>query len=237
MSYRSKVFYTGTGSEQVLSVTFPYLDITHVHVHFDGVLQEDNIWSWVTSSTIAITATNAAEIEIFRSTPYDPMVTFTNASLLNEDDQNMAALQAIYLIEELLDGQTILEAIVEGFNLTNNTFAVTFVIDGGGLELATGQHGHIMIPFPCAITEAHAYADRTGSVVIDIWQDHCDNFPPTDEDSITAAAPVTISNGVKVVDTALTGWDTAIPAGGVLAYNVDSVSTVRRVTVTLVVQK
>lgn len=237
MSYRSKVFYTGNGGSQNLSLTFPYLDPTHIHVRLDDVLQEDNTWSYVTTETIAVTATDGVVVEIFRSTPFDPLVTFTNASLLNQDDQNTATLQAIYLIEELLDGYTLLGEIVDNFNLTNNTFAVTFVINGGGSEIVAGQKGHIQIPFPCTILEAHAYADQSGSIVVDIWKDTYANFPPTNADSITAAAPITIATATKAKDTALTAWDKEIAAGDILTYNVDSCSTITRVTITLVVEK
>jgi hypothetical protein len=206
-------------------------------VRFDDVLQEDNTWSWLNEATITLTAASGAVVEIFRSTPYEPLVTFTNSSLLTEDDQNTAALQAIYLIEELLDGQTILEATVDSFNLTNNTFAVTFVINGGGETIGTGEKGHIQIPFPCTILEAHAYGDQSGSIVVDIWKDTYANFPPTDDDSITAAAPITIVTATKSKDTTLTGWIKTIAAGDVLAYNVDSCTTIQRVTITLVVEK
>jgi len=237
MPYRSKVFYTGTGSEQVLSVTFPYLDITHIHIRFDEVVQEDNTWSWVTGSTIALTAISGAIVEIFRSTPYEPMVTFTNSSLLNEDDQNMAALQAIYLIEELLDGQTILEDIVHDFNLTDNTFAITFIADGVVTALGTGIKGFLQIPFDCTILEAHVYADTAGSMVIDIWKDTFANFPPTDAASITSETPLTLVGNDKVKNLSLTAWIKDITAGDILAYNIDSCDTIQRVTITLVVQK
>jgi len=237
MAYLSRVFYTGTGSEQNLSVTFPYLDISHVHAYFDDVLQEDDTWSWLNSSTITLTATAGAVIELRRSTGTTPLVVFTNGSLLNEDDQNMATLQAIYLIEEGADFGLILEDIVNAFNLTNNTFAVTFVIDGNGTEIVAGQVGHIQLPFPCTILEAHAYADQTGSIVVDVWKDTYANFPPTDADSITASAPITIDGATKSKDVTLTGWDKEIAAGDVLAYNVDSCTTIQRVTITLVVEK
>jgi hypothetical protein len=237
MAYRSRVYYTGTGSEQILSVTFPYLDISHVHVYYDAVLQEDDTWSWVTDSTIALTAGSGAEVEIRRSTPYDPMVTFTNASLLNEDDQNMAALQAIYLIEEGGDGAALLEAEVGAINVINNEVAVTFVIDGGEGAIDVGQHGHLVIPFPCTLVSAYIVADQTGSIIVDVWKDVYANFPPTDADSITASAPLTISSGVKALDSVLTGWTLAIAAGDVLAFNVDSCALIRRVTICLVVEK
>jgi len=237
MAYRSKVFYTGTGSEQNLSVTFPYLDISHVHVYFDEVLQEDSSWSWLNSSTITLTATVDAVVEIRRATGTTPLVDFTNGSLLNEDDQNMAYLQAIYLIEEGMDYIEIVEMAVDDFNLSNNTFAVTFIIDGGSNTITKGEKGHIQIPFPCTIQGVYAYADQTGSIVVDIWKDTHANFPPTNADSICSATPVTIAAGVKASDVALTGWTVDIDEGDVLAYNVDSCTSIRRVTVTLVVEK
>ena len=55
----------------------------------------------------------------------------------------------------------------------------------------------------------------------------------TDADSITASAPVTISSATKAQDATLTGWTTAISAGDVLGFNVDSASTVTKATLTI----
>jgi len=80
-------------------------------------------------------------------------------------------------------------------------------------------------------------ADQTGSIVVDIWKDSYANFPPTDADSITASAPPTISSAQKSQDSTLTGWTTSISAGDILAFNVDSCSTIARVTLSLKVEK
>lgn len=230
--YRSRIFYTGNGSAQNLSIFFPYLDPTHIHVYFNEVLQEDNSWSWLNDATLTITAAVGVTIEIRRSTPLDPLVTFTNASLLNEDDQNTAALQAIYLIEEGADGVIIIEQLV------NNDFdaSVVFVIDGGGYTLLTGNHGCLQVPFAGTITSATILADQTGDAVVDIWKDTYDNYPPTDADSITGSAPLTITDGVKATAT-LTTWNTTLAAGSVLSYNLDSVTAIQRLTVTLKIRK
>ena len=235
MAYRSKVFYTGTGSEQVLSVTFPYLDISHTHVRFDDVLQEDDTWSWVTESTIALTAASGAVVEIFRSTPYDPMVTFTNASLLNEDDQNMAALQAIYLIEEGADFGYLLNEEVNNVQ-TQTDVAVVFIIDAGGAVFETGNRGNMYIPFAGTIVEATLLADQAGDIVVDIWKATYANYPPTDADSITGSAPLTL-DGADKATAVLTTWDKSVAAGSILSYNIDSVDVITRVTVTLVIRK
>lgn len=130
------------------------------------------------------------------------------------------------------------------FNTTNlrmtdnqRTSAIIWTIDGGGSAITTGQKGYIEIPFACTITAARAFADQAGSIVVDVWNDTYANYPPTDADSITASAPITISATTKSQDTTLTGWDTAIEAGDVLGFNVDSVSTITRLTIVLTVTK
>jgi len=117
------------------------------------------------------------------------------------------------------------------------TLTLTFIIDGGGSAITTGQKGHLEIPFACTIQAATLLADASGSIVIDIWKDTYANFPPTDVDSITASAPPTLSSAQKSQDTTLTGWTTAITAGDILAFNVDSVATVTRITLSLKVVK
>lgn len=112
-----------------------------------------------------------------------------------------------------------------------------FIIDGGGSVITTGEKGHLVVPFACTITRVEMEADQSGSIVVDIWKDTYANFPPTDADSITASAPPTISSGVKDEDETLTGWTTALAAGDILAFNVDSITTCERVTVALKVRK
>ena len=111
--------------------------------------------------------------------------------------------------------------------------AITFIMDGGGSEIATGIHGDIPIPFNCTIQEVTLLADQSGSIVIDIWKDTYANYPPVVGDSITAAAKPTITTAVKSQDGTLTGWTTTIVAGDTLRYNVDSIATIKRVTISL----
>lgn len=117
------------------------------------------------------------------------------------------------------------------------TAALTFIIDGGGSAITTGQKGHLEIPFACTINWATLLADQSGSIVIDIWKDIYANFPPTNADSITASAPPTISSAQKSQDSTLAGWTTSIAAGDILAFNVDSCTTITRVTLSLKVTK
>lgn len=117
------------------------------------------------------------------------------------------------------------------------TASIQLVIDGGGSAITTGVKGYIEVPFACTITAVRLLADQSGSIVVDIWKDTYANYPPVDADSITASAPPTISGATKSEDATLTGWTTSIAAGDVLGFNVDSATTVTRVTMALTVSR
>jgi len=111
------------------------------------------------------------------------------------------------------------------------------IIDGGGSAITTGEKGHIEVPYDCTIQRVTLLADQSGSIVVDIWKGTYADFPPTDVDSITASAPPTISSAQKSQDSTLSGWTTSVAAGDILAFNVDSASTITRVTLSLKVKK
>ena len=115
--------------------------------------------------------------------------------------------------------------------------AIEFIIDGGGAVITTGQKGHLEIPFDCTITQIAMLADQSGSIVVDIWKDTYANFPPTVADTIVASAKPTITTAVKSQDLTLTGWTTAIAAGDILAFTVDSVTSIQRLTLALTVRR
>lgn len=115
--------------------------------------------------------------------------------------------------------------------------SVTFIIDGGGSAITTGVKGDLMIPFACNIESVALLADQSGSIVIDIWKDTYGNYPATVADTITASAKPTLSTATKYSDSTLTGWTKAIAAGDTLRFNVDSVATVTRVTLSLKVRR
>lgn len=107
----------------------------------------------------------------------------------------------------------------------------------GGSAIGTGIYQDMLVPFSCVITKATLLADQTGSIVVDIWKNLYSVFPPTVAGTITAAAKPTLSSEVKSQDSTLTGWTTAITAGDILRFNVDSATTVTRVLLQLEVTK
>lgn len=118
-----------------------------------------------------------------------------------------------------------------------DTAAIVYIIDGGGSEITTGVKGDLIIPFGGRITEWTLLADQSGSIVMDVWKDSYGNYPPTSTDSITGSAQVSITSNVKNQSSTLTGWTTTIAANDILRFNVSSISTITRVTLTLDIVK
>lgn len=117
------------------------------------------------------------------------------------------------------------------------TISIPFMVDGGSTTVTTGIKGDLEVPFDCVIQEVTMLADQTGSIEMDIWRDEYANFPPTVSDSIVGANPPKIVSDLKSKDTALSGWTREITAGDILRFNVNSATTIRRVTIALKVQK
>lgn len=114
------------------------------------------------------------------------------------------------------------------------TYAFGITIDGGGSDITTGVKGFVQLPTTGTIVRATILstdaAATAGSIVIDVWKDTYANYPPTDADSITAAAPPTLSAANKNTDSTLTGWTTSVTALDIVGFNVDSCSGITRVT-------
>jgi hypothetical protein len=127
--------------------------------------------------------------------------------------------------------------IAKTSDIPSKVIDLTFIMDGGGSAITTGQKGHIEIPFACTITGWTLLADQSGSIVIDVWKDTYANFPPTVADTIAGSEKPTLSSVQKNQDLTLTTWSTSVAAGDILAFNVDSVSTVTRVTLSIRAQK
>lgn len=115
-------------------------------------------------------------------------------------------------------------------------YKVGITIDGGGAVFTTGLKGYTSIPVAGNIVLARLLADQVGDVIIDIYKDTFANFPPVLADSICAVALPELSTDDKYEDNVLTGWTVAVAAGDVLAFNVDSVATIERVTLELWIQ-
>lgn len=124
--------------------------------------------------------------------------------------------------------------------LLNDPIAIIFIIDGGGVAITTGVKGFIPIPFACTILEWELLADLAGAIVVDVWKDKYVNFPPTDADAMPGAGkePTIVATNQKAQDTDVTDWTSnTIEAGKIIAFNVDSCTTITRCTLVLRVRR
>jgi hypothetical protein len=119
--------------------------------------------------------------------------------------------------------------------IPDSAIAVQFGSAPDGV-LTTGIKGFHYVPFDCTITAAELIGDAAGSIVIDIWKAA---FPtvPVQANSICASDLPTLSNAQTVRDTALTGWTLSLQKGDVLAFNINSVSGLKFVTLNLAVSR
>lgn len=107
------------------------------------------------------------------------------------------------------------------------------VIDGGGAALTTGIKGDLFIPYACTIIDVTMLADQSGSVVVDVWKKAYSSYPPTVTETITASALPTITTALKSQNTTLVGWTTALAAEDTLRFNVNSCTSITRLTLAM----
>lgn len=101
MAY-SYVHYTGNGSTKNFTVTFPYLNTTHVTARIGGVLT--NAYTYLNSSTLSFTEAPTGLIEIRRTTPKDTaIVNFQDGSVLLEKDLDLSVTFTLYIAQEAED--------------------------------------------------------------------------------------------------------------------------------------
>jgi len=103
-------------------------------------------------------------------------------------------------------------------------------IDGGGSVITTGLKGYLLVPYDCEIDCWGVIADQSGSIVVDVWKAAQPTIP-TVANTITGTEKPTLSSSQIAVDVNLTSWATSLLFGDILAFNVDSASTLTRATI------
>lgn len=102
---------------------------------------------------------------------------------------------------------------------------IVAVFDGAGSVLNSGIRFDLPLDFAATINQVTLTGYPTGSLVVDVYKTSYASFPGSTGQSITASAKPTLTGAIKYQDSTLTGWTTAITAGDVLRYNIDSVSS------------
>lgn len=120
-------------------------------------------------------------------------------------------------------------AFAGGGGDTSGQFIVGF--DAGAFLLVAGKQQDVRAPFTGTITRWTIVGDAVGACDIDIWLTAAADPPtiPVVGDSITAGLPPSMSGAVTATSATLTGWTTAVNAGDLLRFNLNSVSGLSRV--------
>ncbi len=128
----------------------------------------------------------------------------------------------------------VIGALTDVREFTRET-TINIGIDGAGAVISTGVKyaAGFDVPAPCFLLEWSAVADQSGSIVVDFWKDTYANWPPTNADTITGADEVTISAATKGQNTSPTDWTRVWAKGDRIIPNVDSVTTIEAVQITL----
>lgn len=105
---------TASGSTAIFTVPFEYISKAYVHVSVNGVLVDDALLTWNSSTEIVLPTTPAAGATVrrYRTTPKTPLVTFQSGDL-STADLNLFAKQCSHLVQEATDtGDSVEAALV-----------------------------------------------------------------------------------------------------------------------------
>ncbi len=113
------------------------------------------------------------------------------------------------------------------------TAGATF--DGGGSAITTGSKGYISFNYSGTVTAWTILADQVGSIVVDVKKCTYAGFPTTS--SIAGTEKPTLASAQKNQDVSLTSFNTAVTAGDIWEFVIDSSTTVTRVNLTFKIIK
>jgi hypothetical protein len=123
---------------------------------------------------------------------------------------------------------------VDGRDTQERQHTIKHVVDGGGSVPGTGVTGDAMVTHACTIVAWSVLADQSGSMETDVWiKPYVANSPPTVANTVVASDYPKITTASSADGSALTGWTTAIAANSQVRFNLRSITTITRFTITL----
>lgn len=120
--YKSKVSLTTLNSQRNYSFGFDYLNSTFIHANLNGVeLTQPRDFTVNEHEIILVNPpTNGGSLLIYRVTPSNRIVSWTDNSILKADNLNLSYIQLMHLAEEQMDNvrdETITRALDEAWDV------------------------------------------------------------------------------------------------------------------------
>jgi len=200
---------------------------TDAGVTIDGLLVKDGLIAW---DGVDKTGSSLADLATKSHTVLSDIGTNTHAQI----DTHVASTSNPHSVtaDQVLPSQTSNSGKVLKTNATTASWvlldaAIEIAFDGGGATLTVDSKGDYTVPYDMTITGWDLLADQSGSVEIGVWKDSYANYPPTIADVLLSPSITTATkNQASSLSHALT-------KGDILRFNVNSVTTIQRVTLAL----
>lgn len=133
---------------------------------------------------------------------------------------------------------------VNGVQLLPAIVNIGIALGDGTNVITTGAGGRYLGPFDYSgqILAWSVISQESGSIVVDMWKCTYSQFDagathPVAADKISANAPITVSGNTKAQSSTLTGWTNTFSVGDIFAFNANSVSNNKLVTIFLKILK
>ena len=163
--------------------------------------------------------------------PPPPLVSTNHPLTIHRDLVNQHPATAVAIDDGVAAlGEDTLEGALEKLAANSGAgYGLSSVIT----NVSTGVKFDIEMPFAGSIEAVRLFADQTGSIELDLWKSAYPDLPPTVANSICGSTKPTINSEIKSQNTTLTDWTTDFEVGDVFRINVNSSSTLSRITMAL----
>lgn len=223
--------------------TFPLSSGGNVGWSFNGSTIQSLNASQLASGTVPDARLNGAN-PIFASVS----VTNTSAGALTLADTNnthsvrfvapnVVATNINFILPDRPSSGVLKATLTGGTNATltivPNVSSVGFTVDGGGSAITSGKvKGFFTCPYAATISAWNIVVD-TGTVTIKCWKIATGTAKPTASNSINTSG-VALSSGSAIHSTTLSDFtSTAVTAGDIFAFNIESVASATELSFSL----
>ena len=119
---------------------------------------------------------------------------------------------------------------------SNSNSSIEFVIDGGGSAITTGIGNFVEIPFAANIVQWTLVSDVSGNITIDVLRNSYSTYG-TNTTTVGVGTMPNIASSTKNQAVPLSWTATAISAGDWVGINITAAATVKKVTLSLKIQR